>query len=329
MRLICPRCRRTLARIGDALVCGPCQTDYPIVSGIPDVRIAPDPWIGMTDDRAKGTAIDAEAPEGLEPAVRAYWARTPTTSAIDATRHIDHVLRAIHRTREWVAGVTPAPVAGERWLDLGCGTADLACAVPISVHVTGLDVAFRWLIVARRRLREMGRDVELYCGNAEALPFPDATFDRVVALGTLEHCADLAPVLREARRVLRPEGYLHVRTANRWSLLPEPHVGLMGVGWLPRPLADRYVRMRGGRGYRHHRLPGPGELRRALRLAGFTNISVRAAEMLPAEAERMPRLLRKALPIYDHLRGWPATRHWCRAFAPLLDATARSSASRL
>ena len=320
IRLICPRCRHDLTPVGDSLQCRSCHSAFPVVVGIPDLRVAPDPWIAMTDDRAKGIAVDAEASPGFEGAVRAYWARTPDTPAADAARHIDHVLRAVPRTREWVAGLTPTPVAGEQWLDLGCGTADLACAAPAGVTVTGLDIAFRWLIIARRRLGEEGRSAELICGNAEALPFPDGSFDRVIALGTLEHCPDLDVVVSEARRVLRPGGRLHIRTANRFSLLAEPHVGVWGVGWLPRSWADGYVRWRGGTGYLHHWLRGAGELHQALARTGFVKTKVTAARMLSAERNRLPRLLAPLVPIYDALRRAPIADRICRAAAPLLDA---------
>lgn len=318
--LACPRCRGGLFLVPQALRCSACSAEYPVVTGIPDLRVAADPWIDMVADRAKGLAVDTQAAPGLEAAVRAYWAMTPDTPSRDAARHIEHVLHGLERTSEWVVHLQPTPVAGENWLDLGCGTADLACAAPADVNVTGIDIAFRWLTIARRRLREAEREAELFCGNAEALPFESESFDRVVALGTIEHCQELDLVLSEARRVLRPGGRLHLRTTNRFTLLPEPHVGIWGVGWMPRAWADRYVRLRGGNGYQHHWPHGAGELAQALTRAGFTQTSVRAARMLMAERKRLPRLLAPLLPGYDFLRSMPVTGQLCRTVTPMLDA---------
>jgi ubiquinone/menaquinone biosynthesis C-methylase UbiE len=294
------------------------------VAGIPDLRIAPDLWIGMEEDRAKGLAVDATAEPGFEAAVRRYWELTPGTSSARAKSHIDHVLRAESRTREWLERWPSPPRPNECWLDLGCGTADLACAAPPGVCITGLDVAFRWLLIARRRLAQCGRSAELVCGNAEALPFSDASFDRVIALGTLEHCADPGRVLGEARRVLRSGGTLRLRTVNRYSALPEPHVGVWGVGYLPRRWADPYVRWRTGHRYLH-RLLGPGELGRRLRDAGFRTVRVEAAHPLRTEVERQPAPLRATAGIYARLRGAPVAGVMVRWVAPVLEAEASAA----
>lgn len=317
--LACPRCRTAVSLTVPTIHCAGCDSRYPVVGGIPDMRIAPDPWIGMADDRAKGLAVDSAAPPGFESAVRAYWALTPETAPDDAARHIDHVLGAVERSREWIARLRPKPRSGEQWLDLGCGTADLSCAAPAGISVTGIDIAFRWLVVARRRLDEAAIDADLLCGNAESLPFPDHSFDRVVALGTVEHCADLGAVLREALRVLRPGGLLHLRATNRYSLLPEPHVALWGVGWLPRAWADRYVRWRGGRGFTHHYPRGTNALSRATRRAGFTKVSARASRMLESERHKVPAIARPMIPLYEATRRFPLLRILVRSVAPIVD----------
>ncbi len=327
---VCPYCRGMLTVLPGALRCCACQREFPVVAGIPDLRVAPDPWIGLVEDRAKGLAVDTAAAPGFPAALREYWAQTPTTAAADAERHIEQVLRAEERTREWLEAVVAPPArtgaAPEQWLDLGCGTANLACVAPAGVEVTGVDIAFRWLVIARRRLAEHGLTAPLIGGNAESLPFPDQAFHRVIALGTVEQCQNLPALLREVRRVLRPGGRVHLRTANRFSLLAEPHVGLWGVGWLPRTWANGYVRARRpGMSYRHHRLPSASELRRAMESAGFLEVSVEAAALLPTERSLLPAPLRSATPVYQRMRRLPLTAVLFRSIAPLLDATGVSA----
>jgi len=313
--ICCPRCRAALVDHTDTLVCSGCAVRYPVVGGLPDLRVSPDPWLDMAGDRSKGLQVATDAPPGFEAAVRYYWTLTPDTPSLLADRHVDHVLHAEGRTREWLAELEPPPAGGERWLDVGCGTADLAVSVPPGVEVVGIDIAFRWLCIARRRLADSQRAAVLICGNAEALPAGDASFDRVCLLGTIEHCADLEAVMAEARRVLRPGGHLHVRTVNRFSLLPEPHVNLWGVGFLPRGMADTYVRWRGRGRYQHHWPRTAGQLVRAMSRGGFRAVEVVAARPLTSEIRRLPSLLRPVAGLYRRVRRWPVMR----LLAPVLE----------
>lgn len=319
--VVCPRCRGEVAPRGDAYLCARCDVSYPVVLGIPDFRVFPDPWIGLEEDREKARRLEARSQgASLEDMVRTYWSMTPGTPEARAERFIRHVIAADERSREWLGLLEPGglPLAGT-WLDVGTGTGDLACAiVERGGRALGVDIAMRWLVVARRRAKLAGVEVDFVCCNAEYLPFADATISRVVSVGTIEHCDDANRVFTEARRVLVPRGDLRIRTVNRFTLLPEPHVGIWGVGWVPRRMADRYVRWRGGQGYQHHRPLSARELKRGLARAGFASIHVGAAPMLAAERERLGRL-RWAARVYDRSRQAPVARVALRWTAPLLD----------
>ncbi|MBM4434490.1 MAG: ubiquinone/menaquinone biosynthesis methyltransferase [Chloroflexi bacterium] len=101
---------------------------------------------------------------------------------------------------------------GERALDVGAGTGDLTIGVLRASHptsaVVALDLAPRMLAVARRRLRGGGleRRATVVVANAEAIPLPGASVDRIVSGFTLRNIGDLPRSLREMRRVLRPGG---------------------------------------------------------------------------------------------------------------------------
>lgn len=320
---VCPRCRGWLRSTSESFCCAACSARYPVVLGIPDFRVAPDPWIGIEEDRAKATRLEEiSAGQSFDAMVRAYWAMTPGTPQAFADRFTNHVLSAESRTHEWIGRLppSPAPPTDTLWLDIGCGTGDLAAAAPSTATVIGVDVAFRWLVVARRRLRESRRCAHLVCCNAERLPFRNGIFSRVLSVGTLEHVRDANEVLREARRVLLPRGTASMRTVNRYTILSEPHVGLWGVGYVPRRWADAYVRWRGGHRYLHHRPLSAPEIERGLRQAGFVRARVSPARSLLAERVHRPRLI-SMFAWYDRLALTPGAA-WClRWIAPLLDVT--------
>lgn len=103
--------------------------------------------------------------------------------------------------------------AGERVLDLGCGTGVVARIaanlVGASGGVTGLDFNPSMLAVARSiRVEHGSAEIGWVEGSADDLHFPDAWFDLVTAQQMLQFVPDRVAVIREVRRVLRPGGRL-------------------------------------------------------------------------------------------------------------------------
>ena len=94
-----------------------------------------------------------------------------------------------------------------RWLDLCCGTGDmalLAANLP-EVIVTGADFTLPMLAVARRRTQQTPLR-NLVQGDALRLPFADGVFDVITVGYGLRNLADLEKGLSEMRRVLAPGG---------------------------------------------------------------------------------------------------------------------------
>jgi demethylmenaquinone methyltransferase/2-methoxy-6-polyprenyl-1,4-benzoquinol methylase len=101
---------------------------------------------------------------------------------------------------------------GEIALDVGVGTGDLALGLlagsaPTS-RAIGVDVSERMLALVRARAERSGvaGRFEARLADAHALPFADASFDRVIAGFAVRNFSDLDAGLREMRRVLRPGG---------------------------------------------------------------------------------------------------------------------------
>ncbi|NUT53982.1 MAG: class I SAM-dependent methyltransferase [Saccharothrix sp.] len=116
--------------------------------------------------------------------------------------------------REWVCTRARGDV-----LEVAIGTGLNLPHYPPGVRLTGLDLSPAMLDLARARAAELGLDVTLREGDAQALPFPDAAFDTVVCTLGLCGVPDDRAAVAEMHRVLRPGGRLllldHVGSHHR------------------------------------------------------------------------------------------------------------------
>ena len=111
----------------------------------------------------------------------------------------------------------------------------------------GIDIAEGPVAMARARLERVpgAQPEQVRQGSALDLPFPDASFDRVVSIGCLHATGDLARAVTEARRVLRPDGELLMMVYNRhsarrvllWPVLTARHRLVAGA-----PTAEEWLR---------------------------------------------------------------------------------------
>jgi SAM-dependent methyltransferase len=98
---------------------------------------------------------------------------------------------------------------GRRMLDVGCGAGlALRMAADRGAVVTGIDASEGLLGVARSRLPE----ADLRQGDVESLPFDDHSFDLVTSFNAIQFATDPAAALREAKRVLAPNGRFAIVT---------------------------------------------------------------------------------------------------------------------
>jgi len=100
-----------------------------------------------------------------------------------------------------------AVAAGQRVLDVACGTGVVAItAARAGAKVSGLDLTPKLLERARENAAVASVDVDFFEGDAEALPYPDASFDVVLSQYGHMFAPRPAIALREMLRVLKPGG---------------------------------------------------------------------------------------------------------------------------
>jgi len=103
-------------------------------------------------------------------------------------------------------------------LEIAVGTGRNLPFYADDVRLTGFDISEAMLDKARKRARELGRPVDLRLGDAQALEFPDASFDTVVSTFSLCSIPNDRKAISEMKRVLRPGGRAvlaeHVRSPN-------------------------------------------------------------------------------------------------------------------
>ena len=104
--------------------------------------------------------------------------------------------------------------SGQRVLDVCAGTGDLALLIASQQRgrgsVIGLDMNREMLSAARDKQLARGVEISWLQGDAQRLPFPSESFDRVVIGFSTRNLSDLVLGLREMVRVLRPTGRLIV-----------------------------------------------------------------------------------------------------------------------
>jgi ubiquinone/menaquinone biosynthesis C-methylase UbiE len=120
-------------------------------------------------------------------------------------------MESIHRRLVDQARIQP----DQRVLEIGCGTGNLAILIKRlhpDAEVVGIDPDPKALARAQRKAWREALSVQLDRGFAEELPYPDASFDRVLSALMFHHLGpeEQEKSLDEARRILRPGGSLHL-----------------------------------------------------------------------------------------------------------------------
>ena len=305
--LVCPSCLTALEIDDEALDCEKCGARYPVVAGIPDLRLDFDPYIDVDGDRDRARELAERArTTDFAGLVAHYWDTTRSTPASRAGRYLDYALRAKARGESLLGApsiIAESPDAP--LLDLGCGTGGLLLAARERGFTPwGVDIALRWLVIAKKRLDEAGAEANMVCASARRLPFAPQSFVIVTAADFLQQGPDAAELFPEAARVLAAGGEVRVTGASRFSLLADPHTGLHATGFLPDRWRERYVRYRTGGFDPNIRPRSPAECARIARRS-FDRVEVHAPFFAETEIAALPSELRGRAALANRLRRIP------------------------
>jgi SAM-dependent methyltransferase len=155
-----------------------------------------------------------------------YWTRYNVTLHHRFTSPDESLAYFRWRNDQYFGYIDLMPVTGQDGrvvLDFGCGPGhDLVGFACLSrpARLIGVDVSPASVAEAKARLKMHGAacEIMLLPPDTVALPFPTGSIDYVHSSGVLHHVSDPQAVLREFRRVLRPDGAARVMVYNRDSL---------------------------------------------------------------------------------------------------------------
>jgi ubiquinone/menaquinone biosynthesis C-methylase UbiE len=147
------------------------------------------------------------------------WLYDLTASRYDGIKQFDEVVEQFFVARPLLARLHAVPAP--RILDVATGTGRLPLFVlneaTFNGRVVGLDASAGMLRLAAGKLRPFRGRAALVQGTADAIPFPDHSFNAVTCLEALEFFPSDTAALQEMARVLRPGGTLMITRRRGWE----------------------------------------------------------------------------------------------------------------
>lgn len=169
--------------------------------------------------------------------------------------------------------------SGDKILDLGCGNGKLRLLFKeTDIDYVGVDNSSELLKIAEKRLNFKLPRQKFIKANILNLPFPDNSFDVVFFVAVLHHIPSKIfrqQVLREIRRVLKPNGILIMTNWNRYQKRgPQlkyiiKYTLLKIIGRSELDFKDTYLPWMGGKAYRYYHAFTLGELRKLVEKSGL------------------------------------------------------------
>jgi demethylmenaquinone methyltransferase / 2-methoxy-6-polyprenyl-1,4-benzoquinol methylase len=240
---------------------------------------APDSSVSAPAEQASFGYRDVPAAEKAGLVARVFESVAPRYDLMN-----DLMSVGVHRLWKNALADVVNPRPGERFLDVAGGTGDIAFRLfrrqGEKPDVTVCDINPVMLAIGRERALDRGllKGLTWTTGDAEALPFPDRSFDGYTIAFGLRNVTDIDKALGEAYRVLRPGGRFYCLEFSKVKSAP---IGRVYDAYSERalPLFGRLV-ARDADSYRYlhesiRRFPAQRVLAERMRKAGFANVAWR------------------------------------------------------
>jgi SAM-dependent methyltransferase len=330
VEICCPVCKGDFQSPGDKdlLECESCGRSFPIIYGIPDLRVFEDPYLSIEQDRAKALELATHFDElDFQGLVKYYYHDKQDVPPPQIQQYVRGIMAGPARAQgaldSWEATSGDKRKKSDLTvLEVGCGTAPMLITAGRSyLKMIGVDIGLRWLIIGLKRLRESGMDIPLICACAEALPFHDDSFDGVIFDSVLENVRDQIQTMKECNRLTRIGGRIFISTPNRFSIGPDPHVGLLAGGFFPETWIAAYVRRKGGIPPKRQLLSSRS-LHNLIANSGFSTINISIPD-IPVDQRRFYQgVMGKMIELYHIVKRLPGGREILTTLGPVLHAVA-------
>lgn len=193
--------------------------------------------------------------------IKSWWDGYPFTyfikEEIGSWAFFRNVDRKVLKWHPWAQNGYPllsklipyGELAGKKVLDIGCGTGwSTEQFARIGAEVSAIDLTEKAIELTKKRFAIYNLKADIRVGDAENMPYPDGTFDYILAWGVLMHTPDTEKTISEIYRVLKPGGRVAAMMYNknsfhwRWFILFGKGI-LRGklLKYSPQELANRYT----------------------------------------------------------------------------------------
>tara|TARA_R110001583_G_scaffold38515_2_gene124495 strand:+ start:21996 stop:23030 length:1035 start_codon:yes stop_codon:yes gene_type:complete len=322
LEFICPACKGELTTSSIDYQCLSCGLNFPVIAGIPDFRIFPDPYLSFSEDRDRTKIILNKLNElSLKELLIYYWSYSDVTPPLLREKFVTNALNGEARGQRLFDLLTKNNTnIPTRLIDIGCGTGNfLAVAAKYIQQPIGIDIAMRWLHLSRQRFIDKGLEVPaLVCCCAEHLPFKAESFDMAVMASTFEFLQDENLALKELSRVINVSGTVMINTVNRFSLAKNPYAHLWGVGFLPKAWQISYVRQRQNASFENISLHSYQQVK-DLSYQAFNQVDIALADVNEQTLSRLPNQTRCLIYLYRFLKKIPIITILLKQIAPEWD----------
>jgi SAM-dependent methyltransferase/thiamine kinase-like enzyme len=268
-QLACPWCHISLKSEGTKLTCSNCKKNYPITDGIPNFCEKEEYWCNISKEKMQKLNIKARE--------SGNWLESAKEIIPGYLSHIEPFKRADVQFMWPITKDARILDAGSMWGGV---------TIPVAQYckeVFAVDKTIATLSFLKIRAEQMGfKNIFPMGTSLDKLPFEDNHFDLVVLSGVLEWVGFREEVvlethwegkrnkrgsynknpkemqievLEELHRVIKPKGYLYLAIENRMGYqyltgVPDDHVNIKFVSFLPRVLANIITKWKRGCEYR-------------------------------------------------------------------------------